>query len=211
MSNKPQVPYVGSPDDSSATFFIRWRGRQEGPYTAAVIEAKLAANQIGLLHEISRNGQWITLRDYFAEREAVLSAERLAREEQEKRRREEGERQARAKEEQRRASLLAEEERRKAQAQSEPSNQIRENQPSFNVPLEKKGTSGLQIFGVVLLILGFVVAAYFLLAFDTSVESGAGRVNNLGLLADRQNGLIAGIGLGIVGTIILAIRSLGKN
>lgn len=211
MSHKPQVPYVGASDDSSARFLIRWRGRQEGPYTPAVIETKLAANQIGLLHEISRNGQWITLRDYFAEREAVLSAERLAREEQEKVRREEGERQARAKEEQRRASLLAEEERRKAQAQSEASNQIRENQPSFNVPLEKKETSGPQIFGVVLLIIGLVVAAYFLLAFDTSVESGVGRVNNLGLLADRQNGLIAGIGLGIVGTIILAIRSLGKN
>jgi hypothetical protein len=211
MSHNSQVPYEGSPDDSNAAFVIRWRGRQEGPYTAAVIESKLAANQIGLLHEISRNGQWITLRDYFAEREAVLNAERLAREEQERRAREEAERQARAKEEQRRASLLAEEERKKAQAQSEPSEQIREHQPSFNVPVEKKGSSGLRIFGGLLLILGLAVATYFLLVFDTSVESGAGRVNNLGLMADRQNGLIAGIGLCIIGTIMLAIRSLGKN
>jgi hypothetical protein len=211
MSNNPHTPQVGLYDDQGATFFIRWRGRQEGPYTAAIIEAKLSANQIGLLHEISHNGQWVTLRDYFAEREAVLNAERLAREEQERRTREEGERQARAKEEQRRAGLLAEEERKKAQAQSEPSEQIREHQPSFNVSAEKKGTSGLPMFGVLLLILGLVVAAYFFLAFDASVESGGGRVNNLGLMADRQNGLIAGIGLCIVGTIMLAIRSLGKN
>ena len=81
MSNNPHTAQVSLSDDSSATFLIRWRGRQEGPYTAAVIEAKLAANQVGLLHEISYNGQWVTLRDYFAEREAVLRAEGQAREE----------------------------------------------------------------------------------------------------------------------------------
>jgi hypothetical protein len=95
-------------DGDSTEFLVRWRGRQEGPYTAAVIEAKLAANQIGMLHEIAHNGQWITLRDYFAEREAVLRAERQAREEQERRAREEAERQAREREEQLRAVLATE-------------------------------------------------------------------------------------------------------
>jgi hypothetical protein len=33
-------------------------------------------------------------------------------------------------------------------------------------------------------------AGYFFLLFDTSVESGYGRVHNIGLLQDRQNGLI---------------------
>jgi hypothetical protein len=109
MSNNPHTSQVSLSDDSDATFLIRWRGRQEGPYTAAVIEAKLAANQVGLLHEISYNGQWVTLRDYFAEREAVLRAERQSREEQERRAREEAERQAKEREEQRRADLLVRE------------------------------------------------------------------------------------------------------
>ena len=59
MSDSPPISQVALSDDSDATFLIRWRGRQEGPYTAAVIESKLAANQIGLLHEISHNGQWV--------------------------------------------------------------------------------------------------------------------------------------------------------
>lgn len=211
MSNNPHTSQVSLSDDSSTTFLVRWRGRQEGPYTAAVIEAKLAANQIGLLHEISHNGQWVTLRDYFAEREAILRAERQAREEQERRAREEGERRTREQEEQHRAKMRAEEERKNAQVQSELSRQIHEHQPSFNVPEKKEGSSGLRTFGALLLIVGLAIAAYFFLAFDTSVESGAGRVNNLGLMADRQNGIIVGIGLGVVGTIMLAFGSRGKN
>lgn len=65
MNNNPSTSPVSFSDDNNATFLIRWRGRQEGPYTAAVIEAKLAANQIGLLHEIAHNGQWVALRDFF--------------------------------------------------------------------------------------------------------------------------------------------------
>src|SRR5207249_3873809 len=44
---------------------------------------------------------------------------------------------------------------------------------------------GLSVFGVVL-------AAVFLLAFDTSVavEDGTHRIVNLGLMADRQNGIL---------------------
>src|ERR1039457_1865191 len=85
--------------DDSAKFLVRWRGRQEGPYLAAVIEAKLAANEMGLLHEIFYDGKWVTIRDYIAEREAILRAERQAREEQERRAREEVERQAKEREE----------------------------------------------------------------------------------------------------------------
>jgi hypothetical protein len=211
MSNTPHASHVALSDDSSATFLVRWRGKQEGPYTAATLETKLAANQIGLLHEIFHNGQWVTLRDYIAEREALLRAEQQVREAQEQRAREEAERQARALEEERRAKMAAEEERKRTQLQAELSRQIQEHQPSFDAPHEKGRGSGLQILGVLLLVVGLGVAAYFFLAFDASVESGAGRVNNLGLMADRQNGIIIGIGLGVVGTIMLAIRSLGKN
>ena len=68
-------------DDSNQTFLIRWRGKQDGPYTAAVIEGKLATNQISFLHEISHNGRWITLRTFLAERNAIAYEELQARNE----------------------------------------------------------------------------------------------------------------------------------
>jgi len=210
MNNNPSTPHASFSDDSSATFLIRWRGRQEGPYTAAIIEAKLAANQIGLLHEISHNGQWITLRDYLAERDGILRAQRQAREEQERRAREEAERQAREREEQRRAETLAEERRKAAQVETD---NFRQQQAGVihSPPSQPGGSSGLRTVGILLLLGGLAIAAYFFLALDTSVESGIGRVNNLGLMADRQNGLIIGIGLSVVGTIMLVIGARGKN
>jgi hypothetical protein len=108
MSRNSLTSQVRLADDSTSTFLLRWRGKQEGPYTAAVIESKLAANQLGLLHEISHNGQWVTLRDYLAEREAVSLAARQAREEQERTTREDAERQARAREDDQRLAALAE-------------------------------------------------------------------------------------------------------
>lgn len=82
-------------DDANELFHIRWRGREEGPYTAKVIEEKLASNQIGLLHEISHDGQWHSIRDYLSEREAAARAIQKAREEQERIAREESERRER--------------------------------------------------------------------------------------------------------------------
>jgi hypothetical protein len=49
---RPTMNNFAQLSDSRATFLVRWRGRQEGPYLASVIEAKLAANEIGLQHEI---------------------------------------------------------------------------------------------------------------------------------------------------------------
>ncbi len=202
-------------DGDNAKFLVRWRGRQEGPYLASVIETKLAANEIGLLHEIFHNGQWVTIRDYITEREAILRAELQAREEDRKAQ-QEAERQAREREEKREAELLAEEKRRNAQVKSQEEieqqrKRLEAERSTGLMPTTDRGLSGLQRIGVLLLIGGLIVAGYFFLAFDTSVESGVGRVNNLGLMADRQNGIIVGIGLGIVGTIMLAIGSRGKN
>jgi hypothetical protein len=194
-------------ENDSTKFLVRWRGRQEGPYLASVIEAKLAANEIGLLHEIFHNGQWVTIRDYITEREAIIRAELQAREEQERRAREEAERQAKAKEEIRRQELLAEERRRSEQIESVKARQMaedRSHQASSN-------SSGVQTIGGLLLVAGLAIAAYFFLGFDASVESGSGRVMNLGLMADRQNGIIIGIGLGVVGAIMLVIGLRGKN
>ena len=92
-------------DGTGAQFLVRWRGRQEGPYSAAVIEVKLAANEIGLLHEIFYNGKWVTIRDYIAERETVLRAEHQARDDEDRLARETAERQAIEMEEQRQIAL----------------------------------------------------------------------------------------------------------
>ncbi len=99
-------------DGAAGEYLVRWRGREEGPYSVFVIESKLASNQIGLLHEILRDGQWITIRDHMAEREATLRAEQTAREERERRTRGEMEQQARMIEAQQREVALAEEKRR---------------------------------------------------------------------------------------------------
>lgn len=99
-------------DGEDAQFLVRWRGKQSGPYSASVIEAKLETREMGLLHEIFHNGQWITIRDYITEREAALHAERQARDEQSRREREEMEKMAREHDEQLRAAALAEEKRK---------------------------------------------------------------------------------------------------
>lgn len=99
-------------DGEDAQFLVRWRGKQSGPYSASVIETKLANNEIGLLHEILHNGQWITIRDYITEREAALHAERQARDEQSRREKEEMEKMAREHDEQLRVAALAEEKRK---------------------------------------------------------------------------------------------------
>ena len=101
-----------TPNSNSAPVLIRWRGRQEGPYSPAIIEQKLAANEIGLLHEVFHNSQWVTLRDYLAAQEAIQRAERLAQEDEARHAREAEERKAREREESQRVAALAEERRK---------------------------------------------------------------------------------------------------
>lgn len=197
--------------DNDTKFLLRWRGRQEGPYPASVVESKLAANEIGLLHEINYEGKWYTIRDYIAERKAVLRAEFEALEEQKRQAREEAEQQARAREEQRQGELLNEERRRVAQIELLQSSKSQINSSPVSSSPPARGSSGLRIFGILLLFCGLAVTAYFFFGFDTSVQSGVGRVHNLGLLADRQNGVIIGIGVGVVGAILLAVGFRGKH
>ena len=140
-----------------------------------------------------------------------MRAENQARQEQQRLASEQAERQAKEREERRREELLSEERRRNAQLESAKSRENLPQQPNQPNPTTNGGSSGLQTLGALLLIAGLAITAYFFFGYDTSVESGVGRVNNLGLMADRQNGIIIGIGLGVVGTIMLAIGSRGKN
>lgn len=69
----------------------------------------------------------------------------------------------------------------------------------------------LRIVGLVLMGIGFIGIAYFFLVFDTSVVVpffGGGRVNNLGLMQDRQNGLMMSGGAFALGAIIFAMDYL---
>ena len=50
--------------DTNASFLLRWRGRQQGPFTLAQIERKLAENEIGMLHEIQVGAEWVTLKSW---------------------------------------------------------------------------------------------------------------------------------------------------
>jgi hypothetical protein len=115
MNRDFQAEHVSFADDGSETFFVQWRGRQEGPYTAATIEAMLAANKIGLLHEISHEGRWVTIRDYLAARAANVRAQQIARENEERSRRE-AEREAREFTERMRLNALSAESRQREQS-----------------------------------------------------------------------------------------------
>ncbi len=194
-----------------AKFLVRWRGRQEGPYSASIIEAKLAANEIGLLHEMLHNGQWITIRDYVTKMEAMLRVKHQEREEQELQARKEAEQQMNEREDLRRIDFERGEQRRREQAEAAKTQPMAEVPPRQIYRPTSSNSPLLQILGGLLLAAGLAIAAYFFLVFEASVKTESGRVMNLGLMADRQNGIIIGIGLGVVGTIMLVVGSRGKN
>jgi hypothetical protein len=206
MSNNPPRPQVSLSDDANATFLIRWRGRQEGPYTVAVIDAKLAANQIGLLHEVSNNGQWVTLRDYFAEREAAVRTERQARDEEERRAREEAELRAKEREDRHRAELVAEERRkndlletRSAERQSNES--FRQGQPIIRKPHRAGTILALGIIG--LFVCGPLCVAAWVMGGSDLREMDAGIMDDSG-----RSTTSSGRTLGILGTILWIIGAI---
>jgi hypothetical protein len=77
------------------------------------------------------------------------------------------------------------------------------------------GSSLARIVGLLLLVGGLSGSVYFYGFFDTSIEVptreilgttiGGGRVNNLGLMQDRQNGIIFGFGAAIVGGLLMFV------
>jgi len=78
----------------------------------------------------------------------------------------------------------------------------------------------LPFIGTLMIIGGIVAVIYFAIFFDTSVAIptteifgqtiGGGRVNNLGLMNDRSNGIMIGIGAAIFG-LILSIVAKSKS
>jgi len=211
MNISPQISRVSLSDDSNATFVLRWRGKQEGPFTAAVVEAKLAANQIGLLHEVFHNGQWVTLRDYFGERDAMLRADRQAREEEDRQAREAADRQAKAREDQRQADLLAEERRKNNLLQASLTERQNAELPRSGQPIVRKqhraGTIitlaliGLIVFGP-LCVAAWVMGNSDLREMDLGIMDNSGR----SITASGRTVGIVGAILWIIGVIVLVLK-----
>jgi hypothetical protein len=67
---------------------------------------------------------------------------------------------------------------------------------------QQETLSGGRVFGLLLLVIGLGAVGFFLLFFDTSVSTEYGSVNNLGLMSDRQNGIIVGGILAVVGVLL---------
>lgn len=86
-------------------------------------------------------------------------------------------------------------------------------EPEFGKDL--RSFSPGQQFGAVVMFLGILGAVYFFAIFDTSVEVpvtqgigqsvGGGRVNNLGLMNQRQNGIIISCVAAIIGLILMVV------
>lgn len=80
---------------------------------------------------------------------------------------------------------------------------------------------GLKIGGSLLCILGLLLAVYFIALFDTSVEVpktemagrsvGGGRVNNLGLMAQQQNGIIISCAIALGGIVAFVAGQVGQR
>ena len=65
--------------------------------------------------------------------------------------------------------------------------------------------------GLMLLTLGLLCAGYFYFVFDSSVETESKqRISNLGLISDRQNGILIGLVTCIVGVIFYATSTVTK-
>ena len=190
-------------DGDSAKFLVRWRGRQEGPYLASVIEAKLAANEIGLLHEIFYDGKWVTIRDYITEREAILRAELQAREEQERSARQEAERQAREREEQHRAAALAEERRKNDLLAAGLERQSNTSHAQAAPQLALKSHRGGQILtlGLIgLFVCGPLCLAAWVMGSSDLREMDAGMMDGSG-----RSSTSSGRNIGMLGTVLWII------
>jgi len=79
----------------------------------------------------------------------------------------------------------------------------------------------LKFLGVLMFLGGSAVAVYYYAYFDTSVTVpvaeilgqtfGGGRVNNIGLMAERQNSLMVSVAISLVGLVLLVVSERRTN
>ena len=203
MSDSSNTSQGDSAGGESEQFIVRWRGKQEGPFSADIIEAKLEANKIGLLHEIYFNGEWVTIRDYMTRKETVLRAELQAQEEDARRQREEDERQTKAREEQRQTELLAEERRKNDLLQASMAERQRgESQGHIQPIILKPHRAGTVLaLGIIgLFVCGPLCIAAWLMGDSDIREMDAGIMDKSG-----RSTTSTGRSLGILGAILWII------
>lgn len=88
--------------------------------------------------------------------------------------------------------------------------------PSFSNIANSSSAKHLQAVGSVLVVLGCIITFYFLQIFDPSVSTNRtsylapDRVNNIGLLQTRQNGVIVGVALSVIGSMFVGLGYLRK-
>jgi hypothetical protein len=84
----------------------------------------------------------------------------------------------------------------------------------------RRGSPILRILGALLFLGGLAYGIHYLAFFDTSVAVpqqeilgqviGGGRVHNIGLMQERQNGIYMGFGAAVVGLGLVIIGELAK-
>jgi len=202
MSNFAQLS-----EGDGTIFLVRWRGRQEGPYAGSVIEAKLASNEIGLLHEIYYEGKWITIRDHILEREAILNAELKVREKAEQALRAQEEKKARERDELHRAETLAEERRKNDLLAAGLVRQTNVSQAPGTPRIALNPHRGGQILALGLIgafVCGPLCVAAWIMGSGDLHEMDAGLMDDSG----RSN-TNTGKNLGIIGTLLWIIGVAG--
>jgi hypothetical protein len=90
-----------------------------------------------------------------------------------------------------------------------------------NASTAAAGPSLMGVIGIILISLGILGACYFFLLFSTAVQVpstdfmgttiGGGYVNNIGLMADRQNGILFSFGMAIIGCFLFFIDRSNSN
>ena len=147
MRSFTELSKVKKAADGSGSFLIRWRGKQEGPYSESIIDNKLTTNEISLIHEIFYNGQWILIRDYIAAKKTILEAQHQEREKNEQ--------------------LLQEERDHHTHQNAEPQNVFQDTNPSitkssykplFDSPVVKKAVRGFIVVACICAALWLVLA-----------------------------------------------------
>jgi hypothetical protein len=145
----------------------------------------------------------VTLRDFFAEREAVIRSENQAREEAERRAREVAERQTREREERRQAELLLEERRKNDLLQASMSERQRSESPSPSqtIVLKPHRAGTILTLGIIgLIICGPLCIAAWLMGDSDIREMDAGLMDKSG-----RSTTSTGRALGVLGSILWII------
>lgn len=101
--------------------------------------------------------------------------------------------------------------------------------PTSNAPAPQPATPAtkphfitqMPTLGIIFLVGGICAALYFFILFDVSVavpsmsfmgsEIGGGRVNNIGLMAQRQNGILISIAVAMLGGFLVFMSRSGKQ